>query len=339
MPQSTFAGIRYGSAAVTPDGIAELKLGTTQLIADVRTLFEGSSGGPAPSAPLLNDPLLSLASTSSASFAEGVSNRASASKDLILHFLSRAPRPPASMDAADVDSVRARCRTLTAESASSRAELGIAEGKIKQLQTALEDAEERLRRAEKRLDRERSRIVKEVEGKLDSGAQESATAVKAEESPAKEEDSAAVGQNGVVKTDPDAPVAIVNGVDPADLESANDLAGTRLQELDRMQNLLAERTNELDALRLRVRSNFGCNNVARADASRSQLSHLPDDVVKESPAYRRLDKDLTAMQADAERTKLDLEAAQSEASSLREKQEEFRTAVLVRISGPPDQLH
>lgn len=65
------------------------------------------------------------------------------------------------------------------------------------------------------------------------------------------------------------------------------------------------------------------------------MSHLPDEVVKESPAYRQVERDLVALQAEAERAKNELEAVQAEAASLREKQDEFRSAVMVRIRVHP----
>lgn len=247
----------------------------TQLIEDVRMLFRGSSAS-AEANGTDADPLATLPLTAGPAFTDALKLRSTASKDLILHLLSRASPPPGT--APDVDEFRARCRELTAETVASRAALGVADGRIKQLQDSLEQAEDRLRRAEKRLDRERSKIVRQVEGKPSTSAsagegtsaagEASTSAATGEDRP----DAAKVAAEGVksegasddergingrvVKKDPDGPVAIVNGVDPAELEGARDAAEASARELEAMKGVLSERTTELDNLKFRVHTSL-----------------------------------------------------------------------------------
>jgi hypothetical protein len=176
--------------------------------------------------------------------------RSTASKDLIIHLISLASS--SSVASPDLEEIRTRCRRLTAESASNRAALGLAESKLKQLQDQLDAAQEATRRAEKKLDRERSRSVKELDAQGQGGSTSQApkgeTRLSSDESP-----KSLVEQNGngthAVKP-PSQPVC--NGTDPADHDSSKEASNDRSRELEILNEQLLQRAHEIDILNWKV---------------------------------------------------------------------------------------
>ncbi|KNZ64509.1 hypothetical protein VP01_1020g3 [Puccinia sorghi] len=292
--------------------LAAIDICWNQLIEDVRILFKDSCTNLDSST---HATLMSLPS-SPTSLDRALHQRSTASKDLILHLISLASS--SSETSPDLEEIRARCRRLTAESASSRAALGLAESKLKQLQDQLDAAQEATRRAEKKLDRERSRTVKELEAQGQGQGASTSQAPKSEPRlPSDNSPKPLAEQNGngnhVVKP-PSLPAC--NGSDSADHESFKELNDARSRELELLKEQLLQRAHEIDILNWK-------------------MINLPDEIVRHTPAFKRLKAEVAHTTLELERIRALLETTQKEADDLRERQEEFRTKIVVSINHFP----
>jgi len=289
--------------------LAAIDICWNQLIEDVRILFKDSCTNLDSST---HATLMSLPS-SPTSLDRALHQRSTASKDLILHLISLASS--SSETSPDLEEIRARCRRLTAESASSRAALGLAESKLKQLQDQLDAAQEATRRAEKKLDRERSRTVKELEAQGQGQGASTSQAPKSEPRlPSGDSPKPLAEQNGngnhIVKP-PSQPAC--NGSDSADHESFKELHDARSRELELLKEQLLQRAHEIDILNWK-------------------MINLPDEIVGHTPAFKRLKAEVAHATLELERVRALLETTQKEADDLRERQEEFRTKIVTEIT-------
>ncbi|PLW06217.1 hypothetical protein PCASD_23803 [Puccinia coronata f. sp. avenae] len=287
--------------------LAAIDICWNQLIEDVRVLFKDSCTNLDSST---NATLMSLPS-SPTSLDRALHQRSTASKDLILHLISLASS--SSVTSPDLEEIRERCRRLTAESASSRAALGLAESKLKQLQDQLDAAQEATRRAEKKLDRERSRTVKE----LDAQGQGASTSQPPKGEPRLPTDNSPkplAEQNGNgthAHKPPSLPAS--NGTDSPDLESAKELTEAQSRQLESLKEQLLQRAHEIDILNWK-------------------MINLPDEIVRHTPAFKRLKAEVAHATLELERVRTLLETTQKEADDLREHQEEFRAKIAAEIT-------
>lgn len=286
--------------------LAAIDICWNQLIEDVRILFKDSCTSLDSST---HATLMSLPS-SPTSLDRALHQRSTASKDLILHLISLASS--SSVASPDLEEIRARCRRLTAESATSRAALGLAESKLKQLQDQLEAAEEAARRAEKKLDRERSRTVKELDAQ---GQGASTSHLPKNEARAPDElvkPLVAKNGNGNHATNPSSSPKM-NGIDSMDGTLSKEISELRSRELEQLKEQLMQRAHEIDLLNWK-------------------MINLPDEIVRHTPAFKRLKAEVAHITLELERTRGLLEATQKDADELRERQEEFRTNIVAEMT-------
>ncbi|KAH9455080.1 hypothetical protein Pst134EA_022556 [Puccinia striiformis f. sp. tritici] len=287
--------------------LAAIDICWNQLIEDVRILFKDSCTDLDSST---HATIMSLPS-SPTSLDRALHQRSTASKDLIVHLISLASS--SSVASPDLEEIRARCHRLTAESASSRAALGLAESKLKQLQDQLDAAQEATRRAEKKLDRERSRTVKELDaqgqGASTSQAPKSETRLPSDDSP-----TPIVEQNGNGTHD-DKPPSLTtrNGTHSPDHDISKQLTNSRSRELELLKEQLLQRAHEIDVLNWKI-------------------INLPDEIVRDTPAFKRLKAEVAHATLELERVRSLLETTQKEADDLRERQEEFRTKIVAEMT-------
>ncbi|OAV96668.1 hypothetical protein, variant [Puccinia triticina 1-1 BBBD Race 1] len=287
--------------------LAAIDICWNQLIEDVRVLFKDSCTNLDSST---HATLMSLPSTPT-TLDRALHQRSTASKDLIIHLISLASS--SSVASPDLEEIRARCRRLTAESASSRAALGLAESKLKQLQDQLDAAQEATRRAEKKLDRERSRTVKELDAQGQGGSTsqppKSESRLPADDSP---KPPAEQNGNGTHTVKPSS-LPVCNGTDSTDHDSSKELDNARSRELETLKEQLLQRAHEIDILNWK-------------------MINLPDEIVRNTPAFTRLKAEVAHATLELERVRTLLEATQKEADDLRERQEEFRTKVVTEMT-------
>ncbi|KAI7945495.1 hypothetical protein MJO29_011883 [Puccinia striiformis f. sp. tritici] len=287
--------------------LAAIDICWNQLIEDVRILFKDSCTDLDSST---HATIMSLPS-SPTSLDRALHQRSTASKDLIVHLISLASS--SSVASPDLEEIRARCHRLTAESASSRAALGLAESKLKQLQDQLDAAQEATRRAEKKLDRERSRTVKELDaqgqGASTSQAPKSETRLPSDDSP-----TPIVEQNGNGTHDDKPPsLTTCNGTHSPDHDISKQLTNSRSRELELLKEQLLQRAHEIDVLNWKI-------------------INLPDEIVRDTPAFKRLKAEVAHATLELERVRSLLETTQKEADDLRERQEEFRTKIVAEMT-------
>ncbi|MBW0476096.1 hypothetical protein O181_015811 [Austropuccinia psidii MF-1] len=289
--------------------LAAIDICWNQLVEDVRLLFKDSSIEIDTSA--LATPLGSIIPSSPTHLDRALHQRATASKDLILHLISLASS--SSVSSPDLEQVRARCRHLTAESATSRAALGLAESKLKQLQDQLEVAEEAARRAEKKLDRERSRTVKE----LDAQGQGASTSHIPKSEPQPNDNQPTIqpnpDHNGIHYQPTPEPPTVINGSASVEHQLNQELPDFRARELDLLKEQLLHRAHEIDLLQCK-------------------LINLSDDIVHDTTAYKRLKTEVIHLKLELERTQALLETAQKESDQLRERQDEFRNSIVTEMT-------
>lgn len=287
--------------------LAAIDICWNQLIEDVRMLFKDSCTDLDSST---HATLLSLP-PSPTNLDRALHQRSTASKDLILHLISLASS--SSVASPDLEEIRARCRRLTAESATSRAALGLAESKLKQLQDQLDAAQEATRKAEKKLDRERSRTVKELDAMGQGGS--TSNVPKSEPRPPPEDSPKAFDEadsNGNHVAKPPTPSSC-NGNETPGHDLSRVMAELRLKELEILREQLRQRANEIDILNWK-------------------LINLPDEIVRHTPAFTRLKTEMAHATLELERVRSLLEATQKESDDLRECQEEFRTTLVAETT-------
>ncbi|KAH9810216.1 hypothetical protein DFH28DRAFT_1065038 [Melampsora americana] len=285
-----------------------------QLVEDVRILFKDID----PALDSASGSILSSLPSSPTSLDRVIQQRSTASKDLIVHLISLASS--SSVISPDLEEVRSRCRRLTQESATSRAALSLAESKLKQLQDQLEVTEEAARRAEKKLDRERSRTVRELDAQ-GQGASTSNSVPQPE--PSSEEVPKTNGDshsNGAVSSASEQPPPpITNGTESMDIDTIREIEDIRTRELEMLKEELLHRAHEIDMLQWKI-------------------LNLPDDVVHESPAYKRLKTEMSHATIELERTRTLLETAQKEADELRERQNDYGAAISTEMTSRIEDL-
>ncbi|CAH7670764.1 hypothetical protein PPACK8108_LOCUS5498 [Phakopsora pachyrhizi] len=284
--------------------IAAIDICWNQLVEDVRLLFKDSCT----QLDASSNPILNSLPSSPTSLDRALQQRSTASKDLIVHLISLASSSSAASP--ELEEVRSRCRRLTAESATTRAALGLAESKIKQVQDQLEAAEESARRAEKKLDRERSRTVRalDAQGQGGSNSRNANSDQPAHPSPAQPPADASNGdQNGSVISSKEP--SMNNSVILTQQEIYQELAEVRSRELEALQAELLRRAHEIDVLQWK-------------------MINLPDSIVHETTAYKTLRTQMANATVELDRVRTRLDNAQKDADDLRERQDEFRTAIM-----------
>ncbi|EGG10527.1 uncharacterized protein MELLADRAFT_115459 [Melampsora larici-populina 98AG31] len=285
-----------------------------QLVEDVRILFKDID----PAVDSSSGSILSSLPSSPTSLDRAIQQRSTASKDLIVHLISLASS--SSVISPDLEEVRSRCRRLTQESATSRAALSLAESKLKQLQDQLEVTEEAARRAEKKLDRERSRTVRELDAQGQGGSTSHSVVQPeplSEEVPKTNGDSHSNGARSAASDHP--PPPITNGTDSMDIDTIREIEDVRTRELEMLKEELLHRAHEIDMLQWKI-------------------LNLPDDVVHESPAYKRLKTEMSHATIELERTRTLLETAQKEADEFRERQNDFGAAISTEMTSRIEDL-
>ncbi|POW01313.1 hypothetical protein PSHT_12600 [Puccinia striiformis] len=261
------------------------------LIEDVRILFKDSCTDLDSST---HATIMSLPS-SPTSLDRALYQRSTASKDLIVHLISLASS--SSVASPDLEEIRARCHRLTAESASSRAALGLAESKLKQLQDQLDAAQRRLGGLKKNL------IESAVEPSKNWTPR-----VKVHLHPKPPR------QNGNGTHDDKPPsLTTCNGTHSPDHDISKQLTNSRSRELELLKEQLLQRAHEIDVLNWKI-------------------INLPDEIVRDTPAFKRLKAEVAHATLELERVRSLLETTQKEADDLRERQEEFRTKIVAEMT-------
>ena len=172
-------------------------------------------------------------------------------------------------------------------------------------------------RAEKRADRLGSKTVAEVEPKKAAKASAQATPADTPE-----------------RRPSPPPVTPVppSAASRDELAAVQQLAASRLIELDNLRGARLHLEHQLDDLRIRVRA------TCRAASLTRQLEAVPDDIVAATAPYRSLEARYNALRDDTDRTLAEAELVQRESDTIREQQGQWRQTVLADAAGQIEEI-
>lgn len=237
-------------------------------------------------------------------------------------ILARLAANGAQANSPELADLQARCHHLVDEARVLRQRASTAEQEVQTTRADLSEVTEALRRAERKVDRLQSRSVLLSE-RPSTKAEEAAEKAKLEAAEAEQKAAIQRKEAAEASTDGTAPSASSsNGQDAAskeELEQANALALSRLEEGEQLRSELIRLRQECERLQL-------------------ALDHIPDDHTRQTPLYRDLHGHFTHAQQELERLKGTHDAVVSENADLRERRYEFQASAQEEASAIADKL-
>ncbi|GAA5865168.1 hypothetical protein JCM1840_003930 [Sporobolomyces johnsonii] len=297
--------------------LSKVEMGWTTLVQEAEMILPSTSAAAANGHARAASPPLTDANLDDEELEEALSQRSTATKQLLQRLQDLHPSGDAAQSS-KVEELEAKCRELLEQSLKSREALRVVRLSHEQTVTQLDHTLASLARAEKRFDRYQSATVAAIEGRVAPAAAHAALALGAAGSLG---GSASPMPNGVGK-----------GKDAEGGASGGDqaggaVAGAMSDELEELRDLVVRRAQDLEELR-----NDRAALKAEVDALKAKLVDLPDDIIAETATFRMLQTHVQYLSGEYETKRQECDRATTEADGLREGMETFREAVFTEAS-------
>ncbi|CEQ41340.1 SPOSA6832_03051 [Sporobolomyces salmonicolor] len=296
--------------------LSKVEIGWTTLVQEAEMILPSTSAAAANGHARAASPPLTDAHLDDEELEEALSQRSTATKQLLQRLQDLHPSGDAAQSS-KVEELEAKCRELLEQSLKSREALRIVRLSHEQTVTQLDNTLASLARAEKRFDRYQSATVAAIEGRVAPAAAHAALALGAAGS--------LVGSASPMPNGGGKGKDAEGGASGGD-QAGGAVAGAMSGELEELRDLVVRRAQDLEELR-----NDRVRLKTEIDALKAKLVDLPDDIVAETATFRMLQTHVQYLSGEYETKRQECDRATTEADGLREGMETFREAVFVRL--------
>ncbi|GAA5938425.1 hypothetical protein JCM1841_005359 [Sporobolomyces salmonicolor] len=292
--------------------LSKVEIGWTTLVQEAEMILPSTSAAAANGHARAASPPLTDAHLDDEELEEALSQRSTATKQLLQRLQDLHPSGDAAQSS-KVEELEAKCRELLEQSLKSREALRIVRLSHEQTVTQLDNTLASLARAEKRFDRYQSATVAAIEGRVAPAAAHAALALGAAGS--------LVGSASPMPNGGGKGKDAEGGASGGD-QAGGAVAGAMSGELEELRDLVVRRAQDLEELR-----NDRVRLKTEIDALKAKLVDLPDDIVAETATFRMLQTHVQYLSGEYETKRQECDRATTEADGLREGMETFREAV------------